>query len=925
MKKLIARGRWLIAGVFIVVFSFSAVAREWYVDQAKGDDSYDGYTLSTAKKWLISTISGASEGDIIWVVGEFKITQPVQVGTAKIVIAGYGDDAVIDAQGKCRIMNLNAYSVVSNLTLKGGVDGSADGSSWSYPAAGVEMTGGTLTHCKVTGCRPKDADHHCSAVRITWGGVIQHCEIYDNDAGKLNTSYAAAVNLKAEGAKLLSSRIHNCRGRAVAVYVEAGLVEDCDIYCNTNYPASELSDDAAAGSGAGIRADTTGSRLSCCRIYDNYGYGNGGGMWLRDGAVAENCLLYGNRAATGGAVYCNSGNSTVRFCNFGGNTGSSGEGAAIYVNGGSPIFKNNIIYGNGAVASKEIKLESTSAPFTYNLLASEKSGTGNIVATKSPYVDAANGNYLTASDSEGIDVGANIDAVAKDILGTLRPQDGGTGKGAISDIGCVEFVDASVIRSPVVYVNPNGSDESPYDTPEKGAHSLAGALATVDALTLGHGEVRICGDAYDAQGADFPIAQPIWILGNGEGKPVISNASFLLNNRDAKISGVDLNGNCANQPYCVRVLQGTVTNCVVRGFRHEIARDEDFEGGAVVLAGTDSGKNCCRVVDSVISNNVVTLAANRPLQAWSYVTIGAGVSFRGGNGLLERCLVSGCTAAGNGGGVAAVADSGRIVDCEVAYCRACIEEGTEDSSKTVQGGGIFLAGNSTINVSGCNIHHNFADGSGGGVFASEGASKRIWNCRISDNAVYAFSGTGLRIEKTDSNVVVVNCLISGNRKNKNTGAASGVYLRGGRLVNCTISGNTGGVSAAGITVAAVEGGKYVSKVHNAIVWGNSPAEWDDTLPKEFSAAAGHEYKNIVVPAAEGVTGENIIMGNPKLSQSYMPRFGSSAIDAGDSELYSADNYGTLDLAGKPRFSKSGAIDCGCFEYNASAGLMLIFR
>ena len=351
-----------------LTLAFGAFATDWYVDQTNGDNGKDGKSPATAKKAL-STVwkEFAKAGDTVWIMGEMKISSTIDINqNPGIVIAGYGDNATISLKEgyALTLLKISVDSVVSNLTLKGGIcDKSAGSDEESYPAAGAEVSNGKLTHCRITGCRPKDANNHCSAVRITGTGVVESCDIYDNDAGTLKYSYAAGVDLNETTAKLLNSRIYNCRGRACAVFVEKGLVEGCEIFNNTNYPASQLTyTSPAAGSGAGLRADGSGSRVSRCRIYGNYGYGNGGGFWLRDGAIVENCLICENHAATsGGAIYSNSGNSTIRFCNIGGNVADSGDGAAIYVNGGSPVFKNNIIYGNGADPDRQIKLESASA------------------------------------------------------------------------------------------------------------------------------------------------------------------------------------------------------------------------------------------------------------------------------------------------------------------------------------------------------------------------------------------------------------------------------------------------------------------------------------------------------------------------------------------------------------------------------------
>ena len=940
----------------LLVLGCTAYATDWYVDPVNGDAGNDGLTPSTAKKALGDTWQNkARSGDTVWIIGAQKISSTINLNKDGLVIAGFGETSSISLKDGFAVplLTLSADSVVSNLTFVGGVGPTAKAglNSWEYPAAGVEISKGRLTHCKVTQCRPAGDAYHCSAVRITGTGIVADCDIFGNSAGKLNDSYAAGVDLKSENARLLDSRVHDCRGRAAAVFVEKGLVEGCAIYCNTNYPASELSGGVAAGSGAGLRVDgDTWARVSRCRIYGNCGYGNGGGLWLRNGAIVENCLVYENEAATsGGAIYSNSGNSTVRFCNIGGNR--AGDGAAIFVNGGAPVFQNNIICGNGTDPTKQIRLQSTSAPFTCNLLPVAMTGEGNLVATKSPYVDAAQGNYMTADDSEGIDRAQSVSDVDQDLLGTLRPQDGGTGLGSVCDIGCVERESPEILTSPVVYLNPEGAGIPPYDTAEKGAHTLAAALLAVDWTARGHGEVRVCCGDYAPASVEATVSLPVLICGwdpvsgtASESKVTLKGTSLLLDHAQASVSGIDFSGRCAEKDYCVKVRQGVVTNCVIRDFGYEIAKDSVngegkpvFSGGALVFAGSDVAPQVCRTVDSVISNCVVTLASDFVLKYYQFGTIGAGVAFRSAAGAtLERCLVSDCSAAGDGGGIAVESYSARIVDCEVTRCRASIRDGDAEAAYVVRGGGIYLKGTygDLSCVSGCTIHHNYANGSGGGIFTQDNSGpKRIWNCRITDNEVYTYAGSGLRIEQSDSSVAVVNCLIADNSKIRTGGGSSGVYLKGGKLINCTISGNRGGACAAGLTVYArtaddTTNGRYASAVRNTIVWGNAPEVWDQSSRREVNAGAGNAYSHLVIPASEavGLDGTAIVTADPKLkAATYELRRGSPAIDAGESSCYNVENFGDRDLAGNDRFFKGRTIDCGCFECGLAPLFAISFR
>ena len=217
-----------------------------------------------------------------------------------------------------------------------------------------------------------------------------------------------------------------------------GKVTGCDIHHNRNYSVSELASGVTAGSGAGVRLD--GGLLERSRIHDNYSYGNGGGLWLRDNGRVLNCLIYGNHSENnGGAITANSNSPKVQHCNFGGNTAATSS-QAIYSSAGTPSYINCIVFGNGSDPDDEIGAVSGVTPsFTYCLLPKTISGTGNGVLQASPFVDAANGDYLTAMPlANAVDRGSNGYATM-DFLGTARPLDGdGDGTDKV-DIGAVEY------------------------------------------------------------------------------------------------------------------------------------------------------------------------------------------------------------------------------------------------------------------------------------------------------------------------------------------------------------------------------------------------------------------------------------------------------------------------------------------------------
>ena len=416
-----------------------AMATTWYVasNANGGDEANNGLSPATPKSSLSTLVNNAAEDDTIYVVGTLPVSSTITVAK-RLLIAGYGPDAAISGGNTCLPLKLNASGlVVSNLVIHSGSPVGAAANSWTYPASGVAVVNGTLVDCTVRDCSPQGATH-TSTINISGPGTVLRCAIINNTAGIQTASYAAGLFINDSRAVVRDCEIAYNRGRAAAVFLASGLVTGCDIHDNRNYPVSELASGVAVGSGAGIRLDA--GTLDRSRIHDNYSYGSGGGIWIRDNALVRNCLVYGNHAeVSGGAIHANSSSPKAYHCNIGGNTAGAG-GAAINSEAGSPQYVNCIVFGNGSDPSDEILTASgVTASFTYCLLPVTSSGTGNGVLVDSPFHDESNGDYLTAVPfAAAIDKGRNSLATT-DFLGTVRPVDGDADGTATADIGAVEY------------------------------------------------------------------------------------------------------------------------------------------------------------------------------------------------------------------------------------------------------------------------------------------------------------------------------------------------------------------------------------------------------------------------------------------------------------------------------------------------------
>jgi hypothetical protein len=166
------------------------------------------------------------------------------------------------------------------------------------------------------------------------------------------------------------------------------------------------------------------------------------------------------------------------------------------------------------------------------------------------------------------------------------------------------------------------------------------------------------------------------------------------------------------------------------------------------------------------------------------------------------------SANGNGGGIYnASGTTLDIQDCTIESCSA-----------TGMGGGLDSNGRATLTE--CTISGNTSNGYGGGIensgyYSGQIAAMTLTNCRITGN----YSSTGSGGLNNNGTVELTDCTLSGNNCDR---AGSGMSTNNGWavLTGCTISNNTASQSGGGF---ASWGGTAPSELTDSTISGNTTA------------------------------------------------------------------------------------------------------
>lgn len=842
-----------------------------YVDCARPDDSGDGLSWGTAKKFIQSGINLAPSGFTVLVAnGTYTGTAStsnvnlnfVSGRTITLRSVGGAANCIIDAEavGARRVFNITVVttSVINGFTLTRGNGGTGNGGGVYCASSGRNPT---FVNCIISG--------NTSGSDGLGGGIF-------------------------------------CYG------------------CNPTFTNCTISGNKATDKGGGVYCGAScAPTFTNCVISGNTAR-NGGGICSGTSSpnpTFTNCTVSGNLTSAGtsnygGGVYCASGTTIFRNSVIWRNTAGAAEGRQIYCTGsGSVVSLSYCCYPAGTVYTQF----AAGGLVTYD----EYCITEDPVTDLYPqFVDSLApaqstlGDYRLQSTSPCIDEGSNdlINAtgVTTDRDSNPRIVDGDTPLDGIAtvDMGAYERHPADFIVTPIEGYAPlevqftnlsigifdswlwtfgDGTTDSTSWHPTHTYTGPAGTYTVSLRVTNSEGSYTM------TKSACIAIFGFTYVSTGG------SDANNGFSEATAKLT-IQAGIGAAPHGWTVLVADGIYsgagnTNLNFVADRTVTLRSAGGAANCVIDAGGVSGVrvfNITTATTSVIDGFTIT---------GGYLTSGYGGGIystgAGGNPTFTNCTITGNRSL-HGGGVGCTGTSSQT------FANCTISNNTASGA----GGGVSCAGVQTF--TNCTISGNSAgsvSGGGGGVSAY-GATPTFVNCTISGNTAVTYGG-GVYLVNPGV-YTFINCVISGNQSTGAARCGGGVYCGGGNptLTNCTISGNTAAGTGGGVyrTSATVT-------LRNTIVWGNT-APTDPNVSGTMTIA----YCDI---EGGGTTGGNInsdprfvspLPAGLNTGGDYRLQSASLCIDRGSDALIPSGI--TTDRDGNPRISPavSGTVDMGAYEY-----------
>ncbi len=249
------------------------------------------------------------------------------------------------------------------------------------------------------------------------------------------------------------------------VYInQGGIVQNCVISSNS----------ASMGGGVFMMQ---GGIVRNCQIIGNLAVRYGGGIFCHEGGLIENCLITENVSAEcGGGIFSDFFTGTIVNCTIVSNTAASEWGGGIYAYHHQGIIQNSIIYFNNPGTNNYSNYDTDEAIYKYCCTFPTVLGTNSI--TNDPcFISILSRNFHLSSNSMCINAGENNSTFFSiDLDGSNRVQ------ASVIDIGAYE--------SPYVAIDASSYDHGSITPLGRTVILVSNNLSFVMTNTVGYPTIR---------------------------------------------------------------------------------------------------------------------------------------------------------------------------------------------------------------------------------------------------------------------------------------------------------------------------------------------------------------------------------------------------------------------------------------------------
>ena len=319
-----------LSAVVAVAASLAAAsvpAADYYVSPT-GNDSNNGLSAETAFLTVDRAVTNGVVGDRVFVApGDYSTTSQwgAPVKGALIGTGATRGDVVIRSAGAYRTLRTSSAAVISNLTIVGNTLFKAD------KGGAVEMTGGTIVDCVITGGTAYASSSSSIAggnLYMSSGAQVLNCDIVGGTA----TNRGGNVYLDA-------GLISNCviRGGAAVNKTAGTSVYGGNLFIYNGVLRDSVVADGTACRGGNIYVSNAAAEITGCTVSDGTAsYDHAGNLFLSNCGVVSNCTFTGGTSAKYGGNALVQGGCTIANCVFAGGQ-TAARGGNVWVQNGNLV------------------------------------------------------------------------------------------------------------------------------------------------------------------------------------------------------------------------------------------------------------------------------------------------------------------------------------------------------------------------------------------------------------------------------------------------------------------------------------------------------------------------------------------------------------------------------------------------------------